>query len=37
MLNINEPSKQVKVNKQQTIHGRKLEYPAPERRINVGR
>jgi hypothetical protein len=28
-INLNEPPKGNRLNKQETIHGRKLEYPAP--------
>jgi predicted HAD superfamily Cof-like phosphohydrolase len=34
-VNTNNPPKDGKVNKQQTIHGRNLEYPAPTRLNNI--
>jgi hypothetical protein len=34
-INLNELPKGNKFNKQETIHGRKLEYPAPQRMNNV--
>lgn len=34
-ININEPPKGNRFNKQETIHGRKLEYPAPQRMNSI--